>query len=211
VADRAPGQQHLVAVRQDDGAAAADSDYLTIRTCRRSDVPQPLEDRGQGRAQRGQSILVVMSEIKSILRVGHARLSRLAPAGARHDRARAGYWTFPGGYVELGEARKEAAVREAKEERASDVASTGCSGLHSGRQLGRGGSVRRHDPAGEPQPLHEVDAVGFFHPDAAAPRFAFKSTWWALEQWALVQRDRRLPALRAQDRGQRLAGARPAG
>ena len=47
------------------------------------------------------------------------------------------------------------------------------------------------DLAGEPQPLHEVDAVGFFDPDAA-PDIAFKSTWWALEQWALVQRDRRL-------------------
>jgi ADP-ribose pyrophosphatase YjhB (NUDIX family) len=105
---------------------------------------------------------------------------------------RAGYWTFPGGYVELGESAEEAAVREAKEEIGVDVRVDRLLGLHSGAPssvavaLFEGTIV-----AGEPQPLHEVDRVGYFHPDEA-PEIAFKSTWWALEQWALVQRDRRL-------------------
>jgi ADP-ribose pyrophosphatase YjhB (NUDIX family) len=105
---------------------------------------------------------------------------------------RAGYWTFPGGYVELGESAEEAAVREAKEELGIDVRIDRLLGLHSGAPSSVAvalfeGTILK----GEPQPLDEVDAVGFFHPDEA-PEVAFKSTWWALEQWALVQRDRRL-------------------
>src|SRR5215213_5716240 len=41
--------------------------------------------------------------------------------GRRTIEPRAGYWTFPGGYVELGESAEEAAIREAKEEMGIDV------------------------------------------------------------------------------------------
>jgi len=82
-------------------------------------------------------------------------------------------------------------VREAKEELGIDVASTAARAPFGAPSSVAVALFEGQILAGEPQPLHEVDAVGFFHPDAA-PEIAFKSTWWALEQWALVQRDRRL-------------------
>jgi ADP-ribose pyrophosphatase YjhB (NUDIX family) len=112
--------------------------------------------------------------------------------GRRTIEPRAGYWTFPGGYVELGESAEEAVVREAKEEMGIDVRVDRLLGLHSGAPsavavaLFEGTIV-----AGEPRPLHEVDRVEFFHPDAT-PEVAFMNTMWALEQWSLVQRDQRL-------------------
>jgi ADP-ribose pyrophosphatase YjhB (NUDIX family) len=112
--------------------------------------------------------------------------------GRRTIQPRAGYWTFPGGYVELGESAEEAAIREAKEEMGIDVRVDRLLGLHSGAPsavavaLFEGTIVR-----GEPQPIDEVDKVGFFRPDEA-PEMAFQSTYWAMEQWALLQRDRDL-------------------
>src|SRR5215210_6368622 len=76
---------------------------------------------------------------------------------------RRGYWTLPGGYVELGESAEEAAVREAQEEVGVEVRIERLLGLHSGAPsavavaLFEGTIVR-----GEPEPRHEVDRVGFF-------------------------------------------------
>ncbi len=112
--------------------------------------------------------------------------------GRRTIEPRRGYWTLPGGYVELGESAEEAVVREAKEEVGVDVRVERLLGLHSGAPsavavaLFEGTIV-----GGEPAPLHEVDQVGFFRPEDA-PEIAFWSTHWALEQWSLVQRDREL-------------------
>src|SRR5919205_627578 len=112
--------------------------------------------------------------------------------GRRTIEPRRGYWTFPGGYVELGESAEEAAVREAKEEMGIDVRIDRLLGLHSGAPSAVAVALFEGTIlAGEPRPLHEVDAVGFFRPDQA-PDVAFKSTWWALEQWMLIQRDREL-------------------
>src|SRR5215218_3374473 len=93
--------------------------------------------------------------------------------GRRTIEPRRGYWTLPGGYVELGESAEEAAVREAKEEVGVDVRVDRLLGLHSGAPsavavaLFEGTIV-----GGEPEPLHEVDRVGYFHPDEA-PEIAF--------------------------------------
>jgi ADP-ribose pyrophosphatase YjhB (NUDIX family) len=42
------------------------------------------------------------------------------PAGDRS--AAIGFWTFPAGFMEIGEATEEAAIRETKEEALADVA-----------------------------------------------------------------------------------------
>ena len=104
----------------------------------------------------------------------------------------AGRWTFPGGYVELGESAEEAVTREAKEEMGVDVRIDRLLGLHSGAPSAVAVALYEGTIiAGEPEPLHEVDAVGFFRPEEA-PEVAFWSTHWALDLWRLESRDRRL-------------------
>jgi ADP-ribose pyrophosphatase YjhB (NUDIX family) len=111
--------------------------------------------------------------------------------GRRTIRPRRGYWTLPGGYVELGESAEEAVVREAREEVGVEVRVDRLLGLHAGAPsavavaLFEGTIV-----AGEPRPLDEVDQIGFFDPNAT-PEVAFWSTQWALETWRLVLQDRR--------------------
>jgi 8-oxo-dGTP diphosphatase len=112
--------------------------------------------------------------------------------GRRTIEPRRGYWTLPGGYVELGESAEEAVVREAREEMGIEVRIVRLLGLYSGAPSAVAVALYEGTiVAGEPQPLHEVDAVGFFAPDATPP-IAFRSTAWALEQWRLALRDRHL-------------------
>jgi 8-oxo-dGTP diphosphatase len=101
---------------------------------------------------------------------------------------RRGYWTLPGGYVELGESAEEAAVREAKEEVGVDVRVERLLGLHSGAPSAVAvalfiGSI----VLGEPEPLHEVDQIGFFAVHDL-PEIAFWSTHWALDLWDAERR-----------------------
>jgi len=108
--------------------------------------------------------------------------------GRRTIEPRRGYWTLPGGYVELGESAEEAAVREAKEEVGLDVRVERLLGLHSGAPSAVAvalfvGTIER----GEPEPLDEVDRVGFFSVDDL-PAIAFWSTHWALDLWASERR-----------------------
>jgi 8-oxo-dGTP diphosphatase len=113
---------------------------------------------------------------------------------------RRGYWTLPGGYVELGESAEEAAVREAREEVGVDVRVDRLLGLHSGAPSAVAvalfvGTIER----GEPEPLEEVDRVGFFGMDEL-PAIAFWSTHWALDLWAS---ERRRPPLADHTAGRR--------
>jgi 8-oxo-dGTP diphosphatase len=110
----------------------------------------------------------------------------------RTIKPRRGFWTLPGGYVELGESAEEAVVREAREEVGVDVRVERLLGLHSGAPSAVAVALFEGTIlAGEPQPLDEVDAVGFFAPDEM-PEVAFWSTHWAIELWRLVLRDRAL-------------------
>jgi len=113
--------------------------------------------------------------------------------GRRTIEPRRGYWTLPGGYVELGESAEEAVAREAAEEMGIEVRVERLLGLHSGAPsavavaLYLGTIVR-----GEPEPLHEVDRVGFYDP-ANPPPIAFRSTLWALALWEAERRRLDLP------------------
>src|SRR6185295_4409721 len=44
---------------------------------------------------------------------------------------RAGFWTFPGGFLEVGEGAEDGAVRETREETGLDVTLTGLLGVYS--------------------------------------------------------------------------------
>lgn len=112
--------------------------------------------------------------------------------GRRTIEPRRGYWTLPGGYVELGESAEEAVIREAREEMGVEVRIDRLLGLHSGAPSAVAVALYAgHIVEGEPRPLDEVDAVGFFGPDEL-PEAAFWSTHWALELWQLSERDREL-------------------
>jgi ADP-ribose pyrophosphatase YjhB (NUDIX family) len=88
---------------------------------------------------------------------------------------RCGYWTLPGGYVELGESAEEAAVREAKEEVGVDVRVERLLGLHSGA------------PSAVAVALFVGNIVGVDE----LPALAFWSTHWALDLWAAERRQAR--------------------
>jgi len=110
--------------------------------------------------------------------------------GRRTIEPRRGFWTFPGGYVELGESAEEAVIREAKEEVGVDVRVDGLLGLHSGAPSAVAVAIFEGTiVGGEPAALDEVDAVGFFSPDDP-PEIAFWSTHWALDLWRAHQRER---------------------
>ncbi|MBI3078797.1 MAG: D-glycero-beta-D-manno-heptose 1-phosphate adenylyltransferase [Deltaproteobacteria bacterium] len=101
---------------------------------------------------------------------------------------RKGEWTFPAGYVDLGESVEEAAVREAKEETGADVRLDRLLGVYSRRgaphvvvmftgQLTGGGL----------NPGHEVFELAFFLPERF-PRLAFEHDPRIFEDWLRLYR-----------------------
>jgi ADP-ribose pyrophosphatase YjhB (NUDIX family) len=93
----------------------------------------------------------------------------------------AGLWTFPGGFVDLGESVDQAARREAREELEVDVELTGLVGVYSRPQDRVVLVVFDAVPRGEPRPTDEAPEVRAFAP-AELPwdQLAFWSTEQAL-------------------------------
>lgn len=93
----------------------------------------------------------------------------------------AGLWTFPGGFVDLGESVEEAARREAREELEVDLELTGLVGVYSRADERVVLVVFAASLAGEPQTTDEAVEVGRFAPDDLPwDALAFWSTALAL-------------------------------
>ena len=97
-----------------------------------------------------------------------------------------GLWTFPGGFLEIGERPEEGAVREAKEEVGLDVTLSGLHGVYSRPHVGivlvvyAGTSESDAAVVGD----YESTEVGWFALDAIPwDELAFDTTAAALQDW----------------------------
>lgn len=98
-----------------------------------------------------------------------------------------GLWTFPAGYMELGETVEQAAVRETREEIRARVALTRLHNIYSYVDSSVVTVVYRARVVGpEPRPGQEAQAVRAFRPgEIPWEQLAFRSTFQALREWVL--------------------------
>ena len=129
-----------------------------------------------------------------VVRDGRVLLTR------RSIMPRRGYWAFPGGFVESGEAIEDAARRETSEEVGLDATITGIAGRpFSMVDAGRVVVAFRGEAAGEARALEEVSQVAWFAPDEIPwDRIAFHSTTAALR--ALIEEGFESPAAHPHER-----------
>jgi|SRR3712207_1536858 len=96
-----------------------------------------------------------------------------------------GKWTFPGGFVEQGEAAEAAAEREALEEAGVEIEVTGIVGLYTYEgQIPAIAAFAARVTGGEPAPLDETLEVKSFRRDGLPwGELAFPSTEQALKDY----------------------------
>jgi ADP-ribose pyrophosphatase YjhB (NUDIX family) len=98
---------------------------------------------------------------------------------------RTGFWTFPAGYMELGESAEEAAARETLEEIGLDVKLTGLLNVYSRPEAVAVFIVYLATAEGEAIACDEALEVRAFAPhEVPWEDLAFWSTRRALEDWA---------------------------
>lgn len=98
---------------------------------------------------------------------------------------RRGTWTFPGGYMEMGETTEEAAIRETLEETGLAVQVTSLLNVYSRPQVGVVVIVYLARVVGGELVLgHETQEIRSFHPwEIPWTDLSFPTTRWALADW----------------------------
>jgi ADP-ribose pyrophosphatase YjhB (NUDIX family) len=105
---------------------------------------------------------------------------------------RIGTWTYPGGFLEMGETTEECAVREAREELGIVVDGLELLGVYSRRQAGVVTIVYLSElVGGEPRATPEALEAGYFGPgEIPWSELAFPTTVSALKDWAVLMSGR---------------------
>jgi ADP-ribose pyrophosphatase YjhB (NUDIX family) len=110
----------------------------------------------------------------------------------RGNEPRIGTWTFPGGYVDLGETPAQAALRETFEEVGMRVTADGLLGVYADAQNPIAAVVvyRAHPGAEAPSLSPEATEVNYFDTDEIPwNELSFRTTRDALRDWvALVEK-----------------------
>lgn len=97
---------------------------------------------------------------------------------------RYGFWTFPAGYMELGETVEEAAVRETQEELHLDVELGALVGVYSFNHISTVHVIYRARALSIPRPGSEALQIARFRPQEIPwDQLAFATTRRALEDW----------------------------
>lgn len=97
---------------------------------------------------------------------------------------RYGAWTFPAGYMEMGESVEQAAIRETREELNLEVSITGLLGIYSRPTMVTVLAVYTADAISEPSIGHETLSFASFRPDEVEGLdLAFWTTRMALRDW----------------------------
>lgn len=97
---------------------------------------------------------------------------------------RLGFWTFPVGFMEMGESVEEAAVRETLEEIGLDVKLTSLLGVYSRPEATAVLVAFMAEATSDAAALHEALEVRAFAPDEVPwDELAFWSTRRAMEDW----------------------------
>ena len=98
---------------------------------------------------------------------------------------RAGFWTIPAGYMEMGETVEEGARREAWEEARARIALEGVLAVYSIARLGQVQVIfraRLETPGFEPGP-ESLEVRRFAWTEIPWEELAFPSVRWALRAW----------------------------
>jgi len=101
---------------------------------------------------------------------------------------RAGYWTLPAGYLELGETLEQGAIREAREEAEADIAIDGILAIYSIPRIGQVQIIFRAGFADPGPPRYaagpeSAEVALFAHADIPWADIAFPSVHWVLGAW----------------------------
>ena len=158
---------------------------LIVRLIETEDRPRLMCDRGHIHYINPALVVGVIPE-----RRGRILLLR------RAIEPRRGYWTFPGGFMEIDETVEECAAREAHEEVGVHVRVLDLIGVYSrpGPAPGPGivSIVYRGTVAiGHPAPGREALETRWFRPEEIPwDELSYETTRWALSDWAEQRRHR---------------------
>ena len=147
----------------------------------------PTEDRPRLVCDRGHILYVNPKLVAGVIPVRRGKILLMR----RAIEPRIGFWTYPGGFLELDETVEECAAREAQEETGVNVRIDDVVGVYSRPEIGIVSIVFRGRAAsGKVEPGWEALEARWFDPeDLPWDDLAYDTTRWALRDWVEQRRE----------------------